>query len=177
MAARWYVVHTYSGQETKVFDHLNFLIESGDVDGKINAVCMPVQDVVQVKNGKKVKTTRKHFPSYVLVELELTKETMHLVKSISGVTGFVGGDKPQAIRDEEARRILKQDTEKGPRQQISEVPFEVGDAVKINDGPFKDFDGVVDKVYPEKGKVSVMVSVFGRSTPVELDFTQVAPVS
>jgi transcriptional antiterminator NusG len=177
MALRWYVVQTYSGQETKVFDYLNALIESGETEGAVNAVLMPVQDVVQVKNGKKVKTTRKFFPSYVLIELELTRETLHLIKNISGVTGFIGGDKPQPIREDEARRILGQAADKGPRQQISEVPFEVGDAVKIKEGPFKDFDGVVDKVYPEKGKVNVMVSVFGRSTPVEVDFVHVAPIS
>ncbi|MDR2694738.1 MAG: transcription termination/antitermination protein NusG [Chitinispirillales bacterium] len=177
MAAKWYVVHTYSGQETKVFDYLNGIIAAGDYGELIKNVLMPTQDVVQVKDGKKIKTTRKFFPSYVLVEMEMTRETMHVVREIAGVTGFVGGDKPQAIRDDEARRILGQAAEKGPRQQVSEVPFEVGDAVKIKEGPFKDFDGVVDKVSPEKGKVMVMVSVFGRSTPVEVDFIHVAPIS
>ena len=177
MAARWYVVHTYSSQEAKVFDYLNGLIESGEYGDQIKSVLMPTQDVVQVKNGKKVKTTRKFFPSYILVEMELTRETMHLVQSAAGVTGFVGGQKPQPLREEEARRILGQAADKGPRQAVSEVPFEIGDAVKIKEGPFKDFDGVVDKVYPEKGKVNVMVSVFGRSTPVEVDFVHVAPIS
>jgi transcriptional antiterminator NusG len=177
MAARWYVVHTYSGQESKIFDYLTDVINSGEMGDLIKSVLMPTQDVVQVKNGKKIKTTRKFFPSYVLVEMEMTRETMHLVRSIGGVTGFVGGDKPQPIREEEARRILGQATDKGPRQQISEIPFEVGDAVKIKEGPFKDFDGVVDKVDPGKGKVNVMVSVFGRSTPVEVDFVHVAPIS
>jgi transcriptional antiterminator NusG len=177
MSARWYVVHTYSGQEAKVFDCLNDLVESGDFGEQIKGVLMPTQDVVQVKNGKKIKTTRKFFPSYVLVEMELTRETKHAVLAVGGVTGFVGGDKPQPIREEEARRILGQAADKGPRQHVTDVPFEVGDAVKIKEGPFKDFDGVVDKVYPEKGKVNVMVSVFGRSTPVEVDFIHVAPIS
>jgi transcriptional antiterminator NusG len=179
MAAKWYVVHTYSGQEAKVFGYLNEVVESGDFGEQIKSVLMPTQDVVQIKDGKKIKTTRKFFPSYVLVEMELTRETQHLVESAGGVTGFVMGSnkKPQAIREEEARRILGQASDKGPRQQVSEVPFEVGDAVKIKEGPFKDFDGVVNKVSPEKGKVMVMVSVFGRSTPVEVDFVHVAPIT
>jgi transcriptional antiterminator NusG len=173
---RWYAVHTYSGQEAKVFQYLNELIESGDLGENLKQVLMPTQDVVQVKNGKKTKTTRKFFPSYVLVEMELNKETMHFIRNCSGVTGFVGGNKPQPLRDEEVRRILGQ-TEKVSRQQISEVPFEIGDAVKIKEGPFKDFDGVVDEIHPEKGKIKVMVSVFGRSTPVEVDFIHVTPIS
>jgi transcriptional antiterminator NusG len=176
MAMRWYVVHTYSGQEAKVFQYLNELIEAEDLGDQMGQVLMPTQDVVQVKNGKKTKTTRKFFPSYVLVEMELTKETMHVVRNCSGVTGFVGGNKPQPLREEEVRRILGQ-TEKVSRQQISEVPFEIGDAVKIKEGPFKDFDGVVDEIHPEKGKIKVMVSVFGRSTPVEVDFMHVTPIS
>ncbi|MDR2727562.1 MAG: transcription termination/antitermination protein NusG [Chitinispirillales bacterium] len=176
MAARWYVVHTYSGQETKVFNFLNEVIASGEMGEEIKSVLMPTQDVVQVKNGKKLKTTRKFFPSYVLVEMELTKETMHVVQAAAGVTGFVGGKKPQPLREDEVRRILGQ-TEKVARQQISEVPFEIGDAVKIKEGPFKDFDGVVDEIHPEKGKIKVMVSVFGRSTPVEVDFMHVTPIS
>jgi len=112
----------------------------------------------------------------VLVEMELTKEAMHLVQNIAGIMGFVGGNKPQALREEEVRRILGQ-TEKTVRQQISEVPFEIGDAVKIKEGPFKDFDGVVDELHPEKGKIKVMVSVFGRSTPVEVDFMHVSQIS
>ncbi|MCL2181954.1 MAG: transcription termination/antitermination protein NusG [Chitinispirillia bacterium] len=174
---KWYVVHTYSGQEAKVFDYLNGLVESGEYGDLIKSVLMPTRDVVQVKNGKKIKTTRRDYPSYVLVEMALTKETMHIVTDAAGVSGFVGGQKPQPIREEEARRILGQAADKGARSQISEVPFEIGDAVKIKEGPFKDFDGVVDKVYPEKGKVNVMVSVFGRSTPVEVDFVHVAPIS
>jgi transcriptional antiterminator NusG len=176
MAARWYAVHTYSGQESKVFQYLTELIQAGDMSGKIMQVLMPTQDVVKVKNGRKTKTTRKFFPCYVLVEMELSKETLHVVQNAAGVMGFVGGNKPQALREEEVRRILGQ-TEKTVRQQISEVPFEIGDAVKIKEGPFKDFDGVVDEIHPEKGKIKVMVSVFGRSTPVEVDFIHVNTIS
>ncbi len=173
---KWYVVHTYSGQETKVLTHLQELIEAGDYGELISNVLMPTQDVVQVKNGKKMKTTRKFFPGYVLVEMDLNKDSIHIVRNTPGVAGFVGGNKPQPLRDEEVRRILGQ-TEKSSRQQVSEVPFEIGDAVKIKEGPFKDFDGVVDEIHPEKGKIKVMVSVFGRSTPVEVDFMHVTPIS
>jgi transcriptional antiterminator NusG len=176
MAMQWYVVQTYSGQETRVAQYIQELIASGDLEGQIDQVLMPTQEVVTVKGGKKVKTTRRFFPSYILLEMELNKETVHFVRNINGVSGFVGGRKPQAVREEEIRRILGQQ-EKGTRQQISEVPFEIGDAVKIKEGPFKDFDGTVDEIHPEKGKVKVMVSVFGRSTPVEVDFVHVNPVS
>lgn len=176
MAARWYAIHTYSGQENKVFTYLNELIQSGEMGEKLLQVLMPTQDVIQVKNGKKTKTTRKFFPSYLLVEMELGKETMHVIQNAAGVMGFVGGNKPQPLKEEEVRRILGQ-TEKTTRQQVSEIPFEIGDAVKIKEGPFKDFDGVVEEIHPEKGKVKVMVSVFGRSTPVEVDFIHVNPIS
>jgi transcriptional antiterminator NusG len=176
MAVRWYAIHTYSGQEGKVFQFLNELIQAGELGDKLTQVLMPTQDVVQVKNGRKTKTTRKFFPCYLLVEMELCKETMHAVQNASGVMGFVGGNKPQPLKDEEVRRILGQ-TEKVTRQQISEVPFEIGDSVKIKEGPFKDFDGTVEEIHPEKGKIKVMVSVFGRSTPVEVDFVHVNPIS
>lgn len=175
MGFNWYVVQTYTGQETKVVQYVQEFIDSGDLEGMIKRVLCPMQDVIQIKNGKKVKTTRKFFPSYVLLEMELSKEALHFVQSINGVTSFVGGKTPQPLREEEVRRILGQ-TEKGERQHISEVPFEIGDAVKIKEGPFKDFEGSVDEVHPEKGKVKVMVSVFGRSTPVEVDFGHVAPI-
>jgi transcriptional antiterminator NusG len=129
-----------------------------------------------VKNGKKIKTTRKFFPSYVLVEMELNRETSHFVRNINGVTGFVGGKEPSALREDEVRRILGQ-TENVAHETISEIPYVVGDTVKIKEGPFKDFDGVVDEIHPEKGKIKVMVSVFGRSTPVEVDYAHVEPIS
>ena len=157
-------------------EYITDLIAAGDMKDLIGQVLMPTHDVVHIKNGKKIKTTRKFFPSYIIVEMELNKETSHFIRNINGVTGFVGGKKPQPLREEEVNRILGQ-TEKSTRQQISEVPFEIGDAVKIKEGPFKDFDGVVDEIHPEKGKIKVMVSVFGRSTPVEVDFMHVNPIS
>jgi transcriptional antiterminator NusG len=176
MAVRWFAVHTYSGQEGKVFQQVSDLTKTPEFSGRITQTLMPTQEVVQVKGGKKFKTTRKFFPSYILVEMELDRETMHQILDIGGVTGFVGGKKPQPLREVEVRRILGQH-DKQERQEISEIPFEIGDSVKIKEGPFKDFDGVVDEIHPEKGKVKVMVSVFGRSTPVEVDFIHVSPIS
>lgn len=172
----WYVVQTYTGQEPKVVQYIQEFIDSGDLDGMINRVMSPTRDIVQIKGGKKVRTSRKFFPSYVLIEMNLSREAMHFVQSVNGVTGFVGGGNPQSLKEEEVNRILGQ-TEKSVRKQVSEVPFEIGDAVKIKEGPFKDFDGTVDEIHPEKGKVKVMVSVFGRSTPVEVDFIHVNPIT
>ncbi len=183
MANRWYALQTYAGQETKVVQYIQEFIENGDLGEMITEVICPTQDVIQVKNGKKVKTTRKFFPSYVLISTDLSKEAMHFALSINGVQGFVGATEgknakpPQPLRDEEVRRILGQAEKQAVIAPVSEIPFLVGDAVKIKDGPFKDFDGVIDEVYPDKGKVKVMVSVFGRSTPVEVDFVHVVPIS
>lgn len=176
MGFNWYVVQTYTGQEQKVVTYVQEFIDAGDLEGMISQVLSPTQDVVQIKNGKKVKRTKKFFPSYVLVQMELGREAMHFIQNVNGVTGFIGGSNPQPLREEEVRRILGR-AEKGAKEKISEVPFEVGDAVKIKEGPFKDFDGTIDEVHPEKGKVKVMVSVFGRSTPVEVDFIHVNPIS
>jgi transcriptional antiterminator NusG len=176
MSKKWYAIHTYSGQEGKVVQYIEDVVASGDLGDQIGQVLAPTQDVVQVKNGKKIKTTRKFFPSYVLIEMELNRETLHFVRNVNGVTGFVGGKEPSALREDEVRRILGQ-TESVAHETISEIPYVVGDTVKIKEGPFKDFDGVVDEIHPEKGKIKVMVSVFGRSTPVEVDFAHVEPIS
>jgi transcriptional antiterminator NusG len=173
---KWYVVQTYTGQENKVVQYIQDFITAGDLDGMITKVLSPTQEVIHVKGGRKVKTTRKFFPSYVLIEMKLSREAMHFVQSVNGITGFVGGMNPKPLREEEVSRILGQ-TEKRVRKQVSEVPFDIGDAVKIKEGPFKDFDGTVDELHPEKGKVKVMVSVFGRSTPVEVDFIHVNPIT
>lgn len=176
MAKQWYAVHTYSGQEAKVVQFIQDVVASGEMHDLVGQVLMPTQEVVQVKNGKKTRTTRKFFPSYILVEMELTNEAVHFVRNITGVTGFVGGKAPTPLRKDEVRRILGQ-AEKTSQESVSEVPFQIGDAVKIKEGPFKDFDGTVDEIHPEKGKIKVMVSVFGRSTPVEVDFSHVNPIS
>ena len=173
---RWYAVQTYTGQESRVVQYVEDMLASGEMEGKISQVLMPTQEVVQVRNGKKTKTTRKFFPSYVLFEMELDRESSHFVRSVNGVSGFVGGKTPLPLRDEEIRRILGQ-TEQVTQETVNDIPYRIGDAVKIKEGPFKDFDGVVDEVHPEKGKIKVMVSVFGRSTPVEVDFVHVDQIS
>ena len=182
---KWYAVQTYTGQETKAVLYIQEFIDNGDLEGLISRVLSPSQDVVQVKNGKKIKTTRKFFPGYILVEMDGSTQAMHFVRSVNGVSDFIGIDKKAKggseekvlpLSKSEVARILGQ-AEQGAKQQLTDVPFEIGDTVKIKEGPFKSFDGVIEEVHPEKGKVKVMVSVFGRSTPVEVDFTQVSLVS
>lgn len=175
MSKRWYVVHTYSGQESKVKVHMEMAITRENLVEQFGQILVPTREVVTVSKGKKTSRDRKFFPSYLLVEMEMNKDTMHFVTNIPGVTHFVGAGKPQALRTSEVDRILGatgQGTVLQEKGEI-EVPYLVGDSVKIKDGPFKDFDGVVEEINPEKGKIKVLVSVFGRSTPVELDVNQV----
>lgn len=175
MAKKWYVVHTLSGQEGKVKEQLEHQIAVEKLGDYFGQILLPTQEVLSIKKGKKVTHTKKFFPSYLIIEMELARETTHLVTDIPGVTNFVGGRNPQSLSEPEVVRILGQaDPEK--RKQASDVPFIIGDSVKIKDGPFHDFDGTVDEISIEKGKIKVMVSVFGRLTPVELDFLQVIPL-
>lgn len=178
MAKKWYALHTYSGHEAKVKVSIEELCKQEVFQEKIGQVLMPTQEVVQVKKGKKIKQTKKFFSSYLIIELDLDKEVQHMIKSIPGVTGFVGTPQGAAVplRGAEVARILGQ-TEKEKSKEVSEIPFNQGDAVRIKEGPFKDFTGNVEEIHPEKGKLKVMVSVFGRATPVELDFVQVVPIS
>lgn len=174
---KWYVVHTYSGQEGKVKQHLDAYVERNEMQSQIGQVLVPTREVTTVAKGKKTVRDRKFFPSYLLVEMEMNKDTMHAVTDIPGVTHFVGVDnKPQPLRKAEVDRILGQDAPEVQESKVMEIPFNNGDKIRIKDGPFKDFDGVVEEIHPEKGKLKVMVSVFGRSTPVELDFGQVDAV-
>lgn len=173
---KWYVVHTYSGQENSVKKHLEMMLEREGLSDQFGQILVPYQDVVSVARGKKVTRKRKNFPSYILIEMEMNKDTQHLVTIIPGVTHFVGTGKPQAIRRSEVERLLGENDPEVKEQQVLEIPFMVGDVVRIKDGPFKDFDGGVEEVHPEKGKLKVMVSVFGRSTPVELAFMQVESI-
>ncbi len=172
MKKSWYVVHTLSGHEQRVKRSLEKAIEAKGLQEKIGKVLIPTEQVVEMRKGKRMVTTRKFLPSYVLIEMALDKETSHLVVSTPGITNFVGAKgKPQPLSQEEVDRIFEQVShQQGERM---EIPFEVGDAVKVTDGPFTDFSGVVSEVNSERGKVKVMVSIFGRSTPVELDFLQV----
>jgi transcription termination/antitermination protein NusG len=172
---KWYVVHTYSGQETSVQKHTEMMIEREGVQNFFGEVRVPQQEVISVSRGKKVSRSRKLYPSYILIEMEMTRDTMHLVTEIPGVTHFVGVDnKPQALRKSEVDRLTGAlNEEANVPNQLEEIPYTLGEAVRIKAGPFKDFDGVIDEINAEKGKLKVMVSVFGRSTPVELNFNQV----
>jgi transcriptional antiterminator NusG len=176
MAKKWYVVHTYSGHEAKVKANLERLIQYNKMQDKFGEILIHTEDFAVLKNGKKTITKRKTFPSYVLIEMEMTEETRNLVRSVPGVTNFVGGDKnPVPLSEQEVRRIRGQDVRER-RTITTEVPFKVGETVKVIDGPFSDFVGTVDEINIERQKVRVMVSIFGRATPVELDFMQVTTI-
>ena len=170
---KWYVVHTYSGHENKVKSYIEAAKENVDVGDKIGRVIVPTEEVVGMKDGRKTTSLKKFLPSYLLVELDMDKESLYFVTSVPGVTSFVGpGRRPQPLREEEVNRILGQ-IERRPVEETSDVPYQVGDRVKVIDGPFSDFIGLVDDINPEKSKIKVMVSIFGRNTPVELDVLQV----
>ena len=171
---RWYVVHAFSGFEKQVMRTLLERIELSGLEDKFGEILVPSEEVVEMKAGKKRRSERKFFPGYVLVEMELDESTWHLVKETPRVMGFIGGkaDKPAPITDKEADLILQrvQDSEETPRPKTM---FEPGEMVRVTDGPFNDFNGSVEEVNYDKSKLRVAVSIFGRSTPVELDFTQV----
>ncbi len=173
---KWYVVHTYSGQEAKVKSHLEMVVEKNSLQESIGNILLPMREVTTVQKGKKTTRDKKFYPSYLLIEMEMNKETMHCVTDIPGVTHFVGVGKPQPLRRSEVERIQGQTSPDVAEIGSVEIPFISGDKIRIKDGPFKDFDGVVEEINQEKGKLKVMVSVFGRSTPVELDFVQVDAV-
>ncbi|BAK75188.1 NusG antitermination factor [Pseudogulbenkiania sp. NH8B] len=174
MAKRWYVVHAYSGFEKSVQKALRERIERSEVADLFGQVLVPVEEVVDVKNGRKSISERKFFPGYVLVEMEMTDETWHLVKSTPKVTGFVGGtaNRPAPISKKEVESIMQQ-MQEGVEKPKPKVLFEVGERVRVIDGPFNDFNGSVDEVNYERNKIRVSVQIFGRETPVELDFNQV----
>ena len=184
MAKGWYVVHTYSGYENKVEKHIKKLIENDTFGGAIFDIKVPSEEVVEVKDGKKRVVNKKFLPGYILLEMDLPdigwKSVCSEVRKIQGVTGFVGstgGIKPQPISPEEARTILQKAGEiKADKQMVSAQTFGVGESVRIIDGPFDTFTGSVEEVNLEKGKLRVMVGIFGRSTPVEVDFTQVEKI-
>ena len=170
---KWYVVHTYSGHENKVKSYIEAAKENVEVGDKIGRVIVPTEEVVEMKDGRKTTSLKKFLPSYLLVELDMDKESLYFVTSVPGVTSFVGpGRRPQPLREEEVNRILGQ-IERSPVEEATDVLYQVGDRVKVIDGPFSDFIGLVDDINPEKSKIKVMVSIFGRNTPVELDVLQV----
>ena len=171
---RWYVVHAYSGYEKTVMRALAERIERAGMEHFFGDILVPTEEVVEMKGGQKRSSERKFFPGYVLVNMELTDESWHLVKAVPKVMGFLGGsgDKPAAISDSEADEILNR-IQEGQEKPRPKVLFEVGELVRVVDGPFNDFNGVVEGVNYDKSKLDVSVTIFGRSTPVELEFAQV----
>ncbi|MCB1162927.1 MAG: transcription termination/antitermination factor NusG [Candidatus Latescibacteria bacterium] len=178
---KWYAVHTYSGHENKVRTNLLKRVQVEGLDDKFGQVLVPTEEVTEMKQGKKTVTSRKYFPSYILVEMEMSDEAYHLVNQISGVTRFVGLDprdsskRPVPLRPHEVDRILGR-IERPQEHRVTEIPYQAGDHIHVIDGPFSDFNGVVDDVNEERGTLKVMVTIFGRETPVELDFLQVEPI-
>lgn len=173
MAMAWYVVHTHSGYEQKAKAALEERIRALKMERFFEEILVPSENVVEMVKGAKRTTTRKFFPGYVLVKMELNNETWHVVKNTPKVTGFVGQTKtPTPVPEEEVLRITSQISE-GAVKPKPKVSFEKGESVRVIDGPFSNFNGVVEEVRPDKGKLRVLVSIFGRSTPVELDFVQV----
>lgn len=174
MSKRWYVVHVFSGMEKSVHRALLERIERAGLQDKFGRILVPSEEVLEVKGGKKSITERRIFPGYVLVEMELTDDTWHLVKNTNRVTGFLGGsgNRPAPISEREVEKILSQ-MEEGVEKPKPKILFEVGEMVRVKEGPFADFNGNVEEVNYEKSKVRVSVTIFGRATPVELDFSQV----
>jgi transcriptional antiterminator NusG len=171
---RWYVVHAYSGMEKTVERNIIERINRAGMQNKFGRILVPMEEVVEVKNGQKRTTERKFFPGYVLVEMVMDDESWHLVKHTNKVTGFVGGAKnrPAPISEEEVMKIVNQ-MQEGSEKPRHKVEFEVGEYVRVKDGPFTDFNGSVEEVNYEKNKVRLAVTIFGRSTPVELEFSQI----
>lgn len=174
MAMRWYVVHAYSGFEQHVKRSLEERIQLAGMQDKFGDIMVPTEEVVEMRDGQKRRSDRKFFPGYVLVKMEMTDESWHLVKDVPRVMGFIGGtsDKPAAISDKEADAILNR-IQEGVEKPRPKVLFEAGEVVRIIDGPFNDFNGVVEDVDYDKSRLRVEVSIFGRSTPVDLEFSQI----
>jgi len=171
---KWYVVHAYSGMEKAVERNIIERIQRADMQNMFGRILVPTEEVVEIKNGQKRTTERKFFPGYVLVEMVMNDETWHLVKHTNKVTGFVGGAKnrPAAISEEDVLKIASQ-MQEGSDKPRHKVEFDVGEYIRVKDGPFTDFNGTVEEVNYEKNKMRVSVTIFGRATPVELEFSQV----
>ena len=172
----WYIVHTYSGFENKVKESLEERVKAYNLEDKVGEVLIPTEDVVEMRGGKKVVTSKRFFPGYILVEMDMTDDAWHVVKNTPKVTGFVGaGAKPTPLSKDEVEQILQQ-VKTAAEKPKPKYMFEKGEQVRINEGPFTSFNGVVDEVNLDKNTLKVMVTIFGRSTPVELDFLQVEKI-
>ena len=177
MSKRWYVVHAYSGMEKSVARALQDRVERAGMQGQFGKILVPTEEVVEMKNGQRTISERRFFPGYVLVEMEMNDDTWHLVKNTNKVTGFVGGtaNKPAPISEKEVEKIMAQ-MQEGVEKPRPKTLFEVGEMVRVKDGPFTDFNGNVEEVNYEKSRLRVSVTIFGRATPVELEFGQVEKV-
>jgi len=176
VSKKWYIVHVYSGFEHKVKATLEERMAASSNSDKFGEIIVPTEQVVELVKGKRKESSRKFYPGYILINLHLNNETWHIVNSTAKVTGFLGGhEKPTPLTEQEASQILDR-MEAGKLKPKPKYLFEIGDEIRVIDGPFTNFNGVVDEVNPEKGKIRVLVSIFGRSTPVELEFVQVSKI-
>lgn len=175
MAKEWYVVHTYSGFENKVRLNIMEQFRTAGVEEQLGEIVVPTEQVVEVKGGKRRTSNRKFFPGYILIEMDCNEESWYLVKNTPKVTGFLGGTNPSALSDEEVQNVVKQ--MKGEAEKPAhKVDFEKGENIRVVDGPFVNFTGVINEVHPDRGKVKVMLGILGRPTPVELEMLQVEKV-
>ena len=169
----WYIVQAYSGFEKKVVESIKVELKKNNLDDNIGEILVPTHQITQIKKGKRTKKESKYFPGYVLLKVELTKQIYHLIKNLTKVSGFLGsGDKPTPISDTEIQRILGQVSENADNQKTG-ISFEIGEKVKVCDGPFASFNGLIEEIDEEKSRLKVSVSIFGRATPVDLEFNQV----
>ena len=169
----WYIVQAYSGFEKKVVESIKDILSKNKLDSHLDEILVPTHQVTEVKKGKRTKKERKYFPGYVLIRVDLNKQIYHLIKNLQKVSGFLGSaDKPSPLSDNEIKRILGQVSESAINQK-SGISFEIGEKVKVCDGPFASFNGLVEEIDEDKSRLKVSVSIFGRPTPVDLDFNQV----
>lgn len=177
MAKRWYVLHVYSGFEGKVAEAIREKARKKGLEDRIEDIMVPTEEVMEIKRGQRVNAERKVFPGYVLAKIDMSDEIWHLVKDTPKVTGFLGaGNKPSPISEREAERLIKQ-LQEGVAKPRSAINFDIGEKVKVMEGPFASFEGMVEEIDEEKGRVKVSVSIFGRATPVELEYGQVEKIA